>query len=117
MPSDDTMASAEMLVRNLEEGHRFLYETFGIRKVRIAWQTSSMGHNSRIAQLLAEAGYEGAILDKINEDFRAKLAKEANLEFIWSGVLTHVLHENYRFPVGLHPENPENCWKTSFSAW
>lgn len=117
MPSDETLANTEMLVRNLEEGHKFLYDTFGISKVRIAWQTASMGHSSQAAQLLAEAGFEGVILDKINEDFRAKLAKEASLEFLWSGVLTHVLHESYRFPADLHPSRSENCWKTSFAAW
>lgn len=117
VPSDEALTNTEMLVRNLEEGHKFLYDTFGISKVRIAWQTASMGHSSRAVQLLAEAGFEGLVLDKVNEDFRAKLGKEASLEFLWSGVLTHVLQDSYRFPAALNPGSPENCWATSFAAW
>lgn len=115
---EDTMASTEMVLRNLEEGHRFLYETFGIAQVPIAWQTASLGHSSHAAHLLSQAGYTAVILDKVNVDFRAKLAKESNLEFRWTdGLLTHILHDSYRFPEEIHPDNPNGCWQTSLEAW
>lgn len=116
VPIQDSLASLDLQLANLDQGWAFLNSTFGPNTVKVAWQVGSQSHSSLSPTLYAAFGYTHAVLGGIGEDVREVLRAKQSLEFRWlgadwKGVYAHVLYAGYRFPPFLDPGKEGNCWK------
>ena len=57
------------------EGHRFLYETFGIRP-QFSWQVDSFGASATTPTLFALAGFNGHIISRIDYDLKETMQQD-----------------------------------------
>ena len=57
------------------EGHRFLYETFGIRP-QFSWQMDSFGASATTPTLFALAGFNGHIISRIDYDLKETMQQK-----------------------------------------
>lgn len=71
-----------MVTRQLENGHQFLYEEFGIEKVRVGWQIDPFGHSALTPSLWSRFGYEYLVINRIDQEFKDQLISSSDLEFI-----------------------------------
>ncbi|CAG9324132.1 aman-3 [Blepharisma stoltei] len=116
--TDEACPDIDMIIRQIEHGHEYLYETFSIPKVKVGWQIDPFGHSALLPSIFAKFGYEYHVINRIDTAFKRQLISEGNLEFVWYGsnlgqnesIFTHVLYEHYSPPRILHPWDPFYCF-------
>lgn len=109
--SDEASPDFEMVIRQLENGHQYLYKEFGVKRVRVGWQIDPFGHSALTPSVWNKFGYEFLVVNRININFREQLIKEGDIEYVWEGVnygnnesiFTHNLYDHYDPPLMLHP--------------
>ena len=65
MSNDEATTNYADILRNFEEGHRFIKDNFD-QKPTIGFQLDPFGHSAVNARLMAEMGIEAVILGRIN---------------------------------------------------
>ncbi|XP_070647862.1 epididymis-specific alpha-mannosidase-like isoform X2 [Bos indicus] len=99
---DEAVTHVDDQILQLTEGHRFLYETFGIRP-QFSWQVDSFGASATTPTLFALAGFNGHIISRIDYDLKETMQQDQEMQFVWRGsrsllaqqeIFTHVLDEN-----------------------
>lgn len=68
--NDEASPDFEMVIRQIETGHRYLHKEFGIERVRVAWQIDPFGHSALQPKVLSGFGYEYLVGNRIDEDFK-----------------------------------------------
>ncbi|CAG9332642.1 MAN2A2_10 [Blepharisma stoltei] len=115
--SDEANPDIEMVIRQIETGHNYLYENFGIEKVRVAWQIDPFGHSALTPAILANFGYEFLVINRVNYRYKEQLIEDGNLEFIWKGseigdnhmIFTHLLYDHYDYPSLFNINSNDYC--------
>ncbi|CAG9332239.1 MAN2A2_9 [Blepharisma stoltei] len=116
--NDEASTDIEMVIRQIEHGHQYLKDEFGIDKVKVGWQIDPFGHSALTPSLFSKFGFEYLVINRINLDFKTQLINEGDLEFMWKGVnlgdeesiFTHLLYDHYTPPDIIDPGNSlENC--------
>ena len=115
---DEALNDLDTITLQLEIGHTWLKDTFGISVPRTAWQLDPFGYSSLSPSLFTNFGYEYLVINRIEEDFKTKMREEQALQFIWQGsdlgqgpgMLTYALNEHYDTPKIIRRKNsPEYC--------
>ena len=68
---DEACPTFEDMLVNLEKGHKFIQDQFGILP-RIGWQLDQFGHSSTNVRLLAELGYDAWFFSRGNVEEKKK---------------------------------------------
>eukprot|EP01090_Pellita_catalonica_P022918 TRINITY_DN9107_c0_g1_i1.p1 TRINITY_DN9107_c0_g1~~TRINITY_DN9107_c0_g1_i1.p1 ORF type:complete len:992 (+),score=187.74 TRINITY_DN9107_c0_g1_i1:420-2978(+) len=86
----------------MTEGHRFLYENFGVYPT-IGWQIDPFGHSQGQATMFAEMGFNAFFFARSDyQDYEKRFA-EKELEFIWrssrslgaeTDIFTHIMFDS-----------------------
>ena len=63
-------------------GHNFLRENFRLMP-NISFNIDNFGHSTVMASLFAEMGFNGNIIERLDDYMLDEYAKEHKLEFIW----------------------------------
>ncbi|CAG9324133.1 MAN2A2_7 [Blepharisma stoltei] len=116
--NDEANTDFDMVIRQIEHGHEYLNEKFGINKVKVGWQIDPFGHSALTPSLWAKFGYQYHVINRIDSSFKQELINNGNLEFIWYGVdfgknesiFTHVLYDHYDAPPILNIYSPQYCF-------
>ncbi|XP_032350065.1 epididymis-specific alpha-mannosidase-like, partial [Camelus ferus] len=96
---DEAVTHFDDQILQLTEGHRFLYETFGVRP-RFSWQVDPFGASATTPTLFALAGFNAHVISRINYDLKEAMQQDQGLQFVWRGspslsaqqeIFTHVL--------------------------
>ena len=72
--SDEASPDFEMLTRQLETGHSFLHQQFGLQQVAVAWQIDAFGHSAHNAAVLAAFGYKYLVINRIEKRLKVRLS-------------------------------------------
>uniref|UniRef100_A0A4W2HWW4 Alpha-mannosidase n=1 Tax=Bos indicus x Bos taurus TaxID=30522 RepID=A0A4W2HWW4_BOBOX len=80
---DEAVTHVDDQILQLTEGHRFLYETFGIRP-QFSWQVDSFGASATTPTLFALAGFNGHIISRIDYDLKETMQQD-QMQFVWRG--------------------------------
>lgn len=129
--NDEASPNFESIIRQLETGHAYLHDTFGIKQVEVGWQLDPFGYSALTPSLLSKFGYKYHVINRIDSGFKvnytqSSMKSERNLEFLWQStdlgqtpdILTHVLYDHYAWPRQIKPGTP--CFRSSTdqgSAW
>ncbi|XP_064076019.1 lysosomal alpha-mannosidase-like [Vanessa tameamea] len=91
-------------------GLRKLNDTLGpCGKPKAAWQIDTYGHTREHASLVAEMGFDGLFIGRVEHKERETMLEEDRMEFIWRGsdvlgkmsdIITHALFNLYNAPDG-----------------
>jgi alpha-mannosidase len=79
---DESCPTYEDMLVNLEKGHKFIQNEFGVLP-RIGWQLDSYGHSSTNARFLAELGYDAWFFTRGNIEEKTSRSKHHKMEFLW----------------------------------
>ncbi|XP_026322545.1 lysosomal alpha-mannosidase-like [Hyposmocoma kahamanoa] len=93
--------------------------TWGLRKIndtlgpcgkpKAAWQIDTYGHTREQVSLLAQMGYDGLFIGRVDHKERETMLEEDRMEFMWRGsdvlgkmsdIMTHTLFNLYNAPEG-----------------
>ncbi|CAK1546529.1 unnamed protein product, partial [Leptosia nina] len=93
--------------------------TWGLRKIndtlgpcgkpRAAWQIDTYGHSREHTSLLAQMGFDGLFIGRVDHKQRESMIEEDRMEFMWRGsdilgkmsdIMTHTLYNVYNAPDG-----------------
>ncbi|CAF4957219.1 unnamed protein product [Pieris macdunnoughi] len=93
--------------------------TWGLRKIndtlgpcgkpRAGWQIDTYGHSREHASILAQMGYDGLFIGRVDHKQREAMIEEDRMEFMWRGsdvlgkmsdIMTHTLYNLYNAPDG-----------------
>jgi len=106
--NDDADPTYSATINQMTEGHRFIYDTFGVVP-RYGWHIDPFGLSSYLATLYAKMGFNAHIINRIHYQLKDDWKAERHLEFVWRGsdslgsetdMFTHVLDSHYSFPSG-----------------
>lgn len=86
--TDEAVANYEDMILNMQIGHQFLYEEFGIRP-RIGWMLDEFGHSAANAALNSDFGFEAIIMSRQSGDTKEVNAAKGELSFIWKPFSRH----------------------------
>ncbi|XP_037300756.1 lysosomal alpha-mannosidase isoform X2 [Manduca sexta] len=91
-------------------GLRKLNDTLGpCGKPKAAWQIDTYGHSREQASLLAQMGYDGLFIGRVDYRERETMIEEDRMEFMWRGsdvlgkmsdIMSHTLFNLYNAPEG-----------------
>ncbi|XP_022823999.1 lysosomal alpha-mannosidase-like [Spodoptera litura] len=91
-------------------GLRKLNDTLGpCGKPKAAWQIDTYGHTREQVSLLAQMGYDGLFIGRVDHKQREAMIEEDRMEFMWRGsdvlgkmsdIMTHTLFNLYNAPDG-----------------
>lgn len=76
---DEALNDLDTITMQLEIGHTWLKETFGISVPRTAWQLDPFGYSALSPSLFTNFGYEFLVINRLEEDFKAKMREEQAL--------------------------------------
>ena len=106
---DEACPIYEDMIDNMEIGHRFLLENFGV-KPRIGWQIDPFGHSNTNTRFFSEMGFDAFFFARIDYADKDKRLDERSLEWIWrpnpqslgnqTEIFTHTLYHHYSAPKG-----------------
>ncbi|CAH0730858.1 unnamed protein product, partial [Brenthis ino] len=108
--NDEAASHYQSTIDQFTWGLRKLFETFDTCGIpRVGWQIDPFGHSREFASLLANMGYDGLFLGRI--DYQDKMARlqGKNMEMLWRGdddlgkpsdIFTGVLYNTYSPPPG-----------------
>ncbi|CAH4036337.1 unnamed protein product [Pieris brassicae] len=93
--------------------------TWGLRKIndtlgpcgkpRAGWQIDTYGHSREHVSMLAQMGYDGLFIGRVDHKQREAMIEEDRMEFMWRGsdvlgkmsdIMTHTLYNLYNAPDG-----------------
>jgi len=101
---DEAVASLDVIIDQITEGHEFLLRNFNTRPL-IAWQIDPFGHSSLTPELFSQMGYQAVVINRIHHSFKSAYRRKKSMEFVWRifgkrELFTHVLHTHYSAPIG-----------------
>ncbi len=104
--ADTMLPDGETLIREIQEGKRYVKQKFGI-DVPVMWQADSFGLNAQLPQIYRKCGYKYLA-------FRRGVTKRSPSEFLWEGldgtrILAHWMPLGYR--AGLDLTKLEESYK------
>jgi alpha-mannosidase len=95
--NDESVTARDAMIEQVAIGHAWLLDVFN-KTPRIAWQIDPFGHSISHALVVAEAGYDAIVLDRVGWNTKFQLGQDKHLEFVWqplpsksSRILAHVL--------------------------
>ena len=68
--SDEALVDFEGHARQMEAGHNFYREVLGVTDIKIGWQLDPFGHTSVTQAIFEDLGFDFAVINRIDEDFR-----------------------------------------------
>ncbi|XP_050358334.1 lysosomal alpha-mannosidase-like, partial [Nymphalis io] len=108
--ADEATVDYLQLLDQYTWGLRKLNDTLGpCGKPKAAWQIDTYGHTREHASLLAQMGFDGLFIGRVEHKAREVMIDEDRMEFIWRGsdvlgkmsdILTHTLFNLYNAPDG-----------------
>ncbi|XP_029036014.2 lysosomal alpha-mannosidase isoform X2 [Osmia bicornis bicornis] len=108
--NDEAVTHYHSIVDQYTWGFRRLSDTFGsCARPRIGWQIDPFGHSREQASLLAQFGFDGMFLGRLDYQDKRQRQKDKTMEFIWKGspnlgsranLFTGVLYNTYMAPPG-----------------
>lgn len=106
---DEACPIYEDMVENMQIGHKFLLDNFGV-KPRIGWQIDPFGHSNTNARFFSEMGFDAFFFARIDYADKEKRMDEKALEWIWrpnpqslgnqTEIFAHTLYNHYSAPNG-----------------
>ena len=129
---DEACTHYEDMILNMQKGHKFLMDEFGVRP-RIGWHIDPFGHSNANPRLFAEMGFDAWFFSRLDYQDKLKRLNTTEMEFIWrpffdhlgerAQIFSHVMYNNYASPPGFDadvdgPDDPfvDNANLTSFNA-
>ncbi|XP_063545417.1 lysosomal alpha-mannosidase-like [Cydia strobilella] len=107
---DEATTDYLMILDQFTWGLRKMNDTLGpCGKPKAAWQIDTYGHTREHASLLAQMGYDGLFIGRVNHKDRESMLEEERMEFMWRGsdvlgkmsdIMTHTLYNLYNAPDG-----------------
>ncbi|XP_063392346.1 lysosomal alpha-mannosidase-like [Cydia fagiglandana] len=107
---DEATTDFLMILDQFTWGLRKMNDTLGpCGKPKAAWQIDTYGHTREHASLLAQMGYDGLFIGRVNHKEREAMLEEERMEFMWRGsdvlgkmsdIMTHTLFNLYNAPDG-----------------
>ena len=116
---DEAITTHAAQLRQMQAGHvevlkRFFGDTF---RANHGWQIDPFGQSALTPSLMALAGMESWVTNRVGDSRKEDMKKTKSLQFVWHGnselspfdseVLTHVLDAHYECPPGFDWENPD----------
>ncbi|XP_038219796.1 lysosomal alpha-mannosidase-like [Zerene cesonia] len=108
--SDEATAHYMQLIDQYTWGLRKINDTLGpCGKPKAAWQIDTYGHTKEHTSLLAQMGYDGLFIGRVDHKEREAMIEEDRMEFMWRGsdvlgkmsdIMTHTLYNLYNAPDG-----------------
>ncbi|XP_052749154.1 lysosomal alpha-mannosidase-like [Galleria mellonella] len=106
--NDEATVDYLQIIDQYTWGLRKLNDTLGIcGKPKAAWQIDTYGHTREQASLLAQMGYDGLFIGRVDHKERDAMIEEDRLEFMWRGsdvlgkmsdIMSHTLFNLYNAP-------------------
>ena len=102
--NDEATTHYEDIITNMQKGHKFLLDEFGVAPT-VGWHVDPFGHSNSQAALFSRMGFESWFMWRI--DYRDKIKRriEQNMEFVWTpffedrgtkdSLFTHVMYDMY----------------------
>ncbi|XP_053622765.1 lysosomal alpha-mannosidase-like isoform X3 [Plodia interpunctella] len=108
--NDEAAVHYQTTIDQFTWGLKKLNETFGACGIpRVGWQIDPFGHSREFASLLAQMGYDGLFLGRIDFQDKSRRLKTSSMEMLWRGddvlgkssdLFTGVLYNTYSPPPG-----------------
>lgn len=108
--NDEACPRYQTIIDQLTYGHKWLNDTFGHCAVpKIGWQIDPFGHSREYASILAQMGFDGLFLGRIDYQDKNERIRNTSLEFVWKSspsigekadIFTGVLPNVYWPPEG-----------------
>ncbi|CAH2056095.1 unnamed protein product, partial [Iphiclides podalirius] len=108
--NDEATTDYLQIIDQFTWGLRKLNDTLGpCGKPKAAWQVDTYGHTREQASLLAQMGYDGLFIGRVDHKEREAMIEEDRMEFMWRGsnilgkmsdIMTHNLFNLYNAPEG-----------------
>ncbi|XP_072948571.1 lysosomal alpha-mannosidase-like [Epargyreus clarus] len=108
--NDEATADYLQIIDQFTWGLRKLNDTLGPCGIpKAAWQIDTYGHTREQASLLAQMGYDGLFIGRVDHKVREAMMDEDRMEFMWRGsdvlgkmsdIMTHTLFNLYNAPDG-----------------
>ncbi|RZC14230.1 lysosomal alpha-mannosidase-like, partial [Asbolus verrucosus] len=84
--NDEAASHYHSTIDQFTWGLRFLNDTIGeCARPKIGWQIDPFGHSREHASLLAQMGFQGLVIGRLDYRDKRKRQQEKNLDFIWQG--------------------------------
>ena len=117
---DEAITTHAAQLRQMQVGHVEVLKPFFGEAFRVnhGWQIDPFGQSAFTPSLMALAGMESWVTNRVGDSRKEDMKKAKSLQFVWQGnsemspadseVLTHVLDEHYESPSGFDWEkNPD----------
>ncbi|CAG4967828.1 unnamed protein product [Colias eurytheme] len=108
--ADEATTHYIQLIDQYTWGLRKINDTLGpCGKPKAAWQIDTYGHTREHTSLLAQMGFDGLFLGRVDHKGREAMIEEDRMEFMWRGsdvlgkmsdIMTHTLYNLYNAPEG-----------------
>ncbi|XP_069356925.1 lysosomal alpha-mannosidase-like [Maniola hyperantus] len=108
--ADEATADYLQLLDHYTWGLRKLNDTLGpCGKPKAAWQIDTYGHTREHTSLLAQMGFDGLFIGRVDHKEREAMIEEDRMEFMWRGsdvlgkmsdIMSHTLFNLYNAPDG-----------------
>ncbi|CAH0404424.1 unnamed protein product [Chilo suppressalis] len=108
--NDEATVNYLQIIDQFTWGLRKLNDTLGpCGKPKAAWHIDSYGHTREQASLLAQMGFDGLFIGRVDYKEREAMIEEDRMEFMWRGsdvlgkmsdIMTHSLFNLYNAPEG-----------------
>lgn len=102
--NDEGTTYYEDIITNMQKGHKFLLEEFGIQP-KVGWHIDPFGHSNAQAALFSRMGFDSWYVCRIDYRDKTKRREDKNLEFLWTpfvddskdkdSIFTHVTYDMY----------------------
>lgn len=102
--NDEATTYYEDIITNMQKGHKFLLETFGV-KPKVGWHPDPFGHSNAQAALFSRMDFDGWMFCRIDYREKEKRRDDGNLEFLWTpfeqergekdSIFTHITYDMY----------------------
>ncbi|KAJ2943253.1 hypothetical protein O0L34_g12058 [Tuta absoluta] len=108
--NDEATVDYLQIIDNFTWGLRKLNDTLGpCGKPKASWQIDTYGHSREMTSLLAQMGYDGLFIGRVDHKERESMIEEDRMEYMWRGsdvlgkmsdIMTHTLFNLYNAPEG-----------------
>ncbi|KAL0809393.1 hypothetical protein ABMA28_011582 [Loxostege sticticalis] len=108
--NDEATVDYLQLIDQFTWGLRKINDTLGAcGKPKAAWQIDTYGHTREQASLLAQMGFDGLFVGRVDHKEREAMIEEDRMEFMWRGsdvlgkmsdIMSHTLFNLYNAPDG-----------------
>ena len=102
--NDEAATHYEDIITNMQKGHQFLLEEFGVTP-NIGWHIDPFGHSNAQAALFSRMNFDAWYICRIDYRDKMKRRDDHNLEFLWTpfakenelkdSIFTHVTYDMY----------------------